>query len=255
MGGLLPGVMMGLMIAAVTYVICVKRNYRGKGHFSLKELGKSFVDAIWALLTPIIILGGIYSGFFTPTEAAAIGAFYAMLVGLFVYREMTLKSLVSAMTKAIRATAVIMLIVTTAQAFTWVMTRAMIPQKLSEVFINISSNPTVFMFVIAVLLLFLGCFLDGVAAIVILAPILAEAANGYGINPIHFGVVVITGLVLGLVTPPVGANLFVVSSVANRPIFKFVPELVPFFITAVIGYVLIILFPQLSTLIPTMLQK
>lgn len=255
LAGLIPGIIMGLVVAVTSTVICVKHNYRGSGKFSLKQAGKNFLKAILALLTPLIILGGIYSGMFTATEAAAIAALYSLIIGTFVYKELDLKKIKAIFVSSMKTTAGLMFIVACTQLLGWVLTRERVPQMLAAMFLSFTANPHIFLLLTAVLLLICGCFLDPVPAVMILAPILSPVASSYGINPIHFGTVMVVGLVVGLITPPVGVNLFVVSSIANRPVHKFIPNLVPFLVTVVVGFLIIIFVPELSTFLPLLSHR
>ncbi|MCI8649996.1 MAG: TRAP transporter large permease [Anaerotruncus sp.] len=252
LAGLLPGLFMGLLMIIVAMYICCKNKYRGSDKFNPKEAAKSLLDAFWALLTPVIILGGIYSGKFTPTEAAGIACFYSLIVGLFVYRELTFKNVLQVLYKSFKLASSIMLIVGATQAFGWVLTREGIPQAVAVWFNSMISNPTIFMLAVCVMLLVSGCFLDAVPALLLFAPILCPTAVSYGINLMHFGVVMVVTLCIGLVTPPVGLNLFVASSVGGRPAHKIIPHLPPFLATMVAGMLLIVLIPQISIFLPTL---
>ena len=246
LSGLLPGLLISfLMITLVTY-IGIKRKYRCMGKFSFRQLGKSFWRAVLALFAPVIILGGIYSGIFTPTEAAAIACLYALIIGLCVYRELTVKSMFPALYKSFKMAASIMLIVGATQAFGWVLTREGIPQAIAFWTTSVISEPMIFLFAVCLLLLVAGCILDAVPALLLLAPILCPTAVSYGIDLVHFGVVMVVVLCLGLATPPVGINLFVVSAVGRRPMHTIIPHLPPFLAVMLVGTVLIVLFPALS---------
>lgn len=255
LAGLVPGIVMGVVVAITSTVICIKNNYRGAGKFSFKSACTSFADAVLALLTPIIILGGIYSGLFTATEAAAVAALYSLVIGAFVYKELNFAKIKSILVTSMKTTAGLMLIVATTQLLGWVLTRERVPQMLAEQFMSLTTNPHVFLLLTAALLLVCGCFLDPVPAVMILAPILAPVSAGYGINPIHFGTIMVVGLVIGLITPPVGVNLFVVSSIAQRPVHKFIPNIIPFLITVIIGYLIVIFVPALSTYLPMLSHR
>ena len=246
LAGFLPGVLISfLMISAVTY-ISVKRKYRCAGKFSFTQLGKAFLDAFLALLAPVIILGGIYSGVFTPTEAAAIACFYALIIGLCAYREITFKSMFPALYKSFKLAASIMLIVGATQAFGWVLTREGIPQAIAVWTTSVISEPIIFLFAVCLLLLAAGCILDAVPALLLLSPILCPTAISYGIDLVHFGVVMVVVLCIGLVTPPVGINLFVVSAVGKRPMHTIIPHLPPFLAIMAAGVMLVVIFPALS---------
>jgi len=255
LAGVIPGIVLGIIMMIITFRICVKRGYKGEGHFSFKELGKSFIDAFWALLTPVIILGGIYTGFFTPTETAAVATLYSIFVGMFVYKSLTFKKTLSILYESMKLAAGILLIVAVTQAFGWILTREQIPQLVAAFFSGISQNPTVFLFLVFFMLLITGMFIDAVPACSIFAPIITPAAVLLGIDTVHFGIVMVVSLCIGLITPPVGMNLFVVSSISNRPVHKITKDLGPFLIASFLGMVLLILFPQLSTFLPRLINS
>ncbi|MEA5083140.1 MAG: TRAP transporter large permease [Lachnospiraceae bacterium] len=253
MAGLLPGLFLGIIVIAVVIYQCIKKGYKGVGKFSLKNAVKAFYDAIWAIFAPIIILGGIYSGLFTPTEASAICCLYCLIVGLFVYKELKVETLGKIVFKAVKTAAGIMLIVSATQAFGWVITRAGIPQFVAECVTAVISSPAVFMLAVCLILLVAGCFIDAVPALLIFAPILIPTAKEYGISLIHFGVVMVVVLCIGLVTPPVGLNLFVASSVGGQPIHKIIPHL-PVLIGAIsVGALIIVFVPAIATFLPSLL--
>ncbi len=249
LSGLLPGLFMGLIMIIVTMCICVKRNYKGSGKFQFSNVLKTFLDAFWALLTPLIILGGIYSGKFTPTESAAVACFYSLIIGVVVYKELKISEIGKVLYKSFKMAAGIMLIVGATQAFGWVLTREGIPQAVAQGFTTVIKDPTLFMFAVCAMLLVAGCFIDAVPALLIFAPILCPAASAYGIDLMHFGVVMVVTLCIGLVTPPVGINLFVASSVGNRPVHKIIPQLPWFLFSMLIGMVCVVLIPQLSLIL------
>jgi C4-dicarboxylate transporter DctM subunit len=254
LAGVLPGIVLGAIMLLVTFRISLKRGYKGEGHFSLRELVLSFIDAFWALLTPVIILGGIYSGFFTPTETAAVATLYSIIVGMFVYKSLSFRDMISILYRTMKLAAGILLIVAVTQAFGWILTREQIPQLVAAGFGSISQNPIVFMLLAVVMLLITGMFIDAVPACSIFAPIIAPTAIMLGISTVHFGVVMVVALCIGLITPPVGMNLFVVSSVSNIPVHKIIKDLRPFLISALVGIVVLVLVPQLSTFLPDLIS-
>ncbi len=252
LSGLVPGLLMGLLMIIVAVWICVKRGYKGSGKFHLPTVVKTFLDAFWALLTPLIILGGIYSGKFTPTESAAVACFYSLIIGVFVYKELKISDICPVLYKSFKGAAGIMMIVGATQAFGWVLTREGIPQAVANGFKSMISNPILFMFAVCAMLLVAGCFIDAVPALMIFAPILCPAASSYGIDLMQFGAVMVVTLCIGLVTPPVGINLFVASSVGNRPVHKIIPQLPAFLIAMFAGMAFVVLVPGLSTYLPNL---
>ena len=254
-GGIGPGLLMGLMVAIPAMYVCIKNNYRSQTPTGLKNLWSSFKSAIWAIFTPVIILGGIYSGLFTATEAAAVAALYALIVGIFVYKELNLKKMVDVLKTSMISTAGIMLIVAATQAFGWVLTFEQIPQGIAAFLTSTIGNKWVFLIIVDILMLISGCFLDPVPAVMIYAPLLAPVATQFGVDPIHFGVLMVVGLVIGLVTPPVGVNLFVASAIAERPVHRIVPKLIPFIAFCVVGLVIITFVPAISTFLPSLIGE
>lgn len=254
MGGVIPGIIMGIVVAVTAILMCKKNGIKAGRKYSLNEIIKSFFKAFWALMTPIIILGGIYSGIFSPTEAAAVATLYSLIIGLFVYKELKFKSLFNILFTSMKTTAGVLLIVATTQAFGWVLTKEQIPQLIAEWFTLLSSSPMIFLFAVAILLLIAGCFLDPVPAVMIFAPILYPTSKAFQIDPVHFGVVMVVSLCIGLITPPVGMNLFVASSVGNSPVHKIVKHIIPFIIATLIGLVIIILVPGISTFLPSLVK-
>ena len=250
LGGILPGLYLGLVLIIVVVMLCKKKGYGGGAKFN----GKAFVtvDAFWALLAPIIILGGIYSGIMTPTESSAVCCFYCMIVGLFIYRELSVKDLVKVVAEGVKSSAGIMLIVAATQVFGWVLTRAQIPQTIAKMFTENVSNGTVFLFAVCLILLVAGCFIDAVPALLIFAPIFCPTAQAYGLNMVHFGVVMVVVLCIGLATPPVGINLYVASSVGGQPVHKIIPHLPIPLLTIAIATIVLILCPPIVTLLPTL---
>lgn len=254
LAGLVPGLFLGVIVIAVVLFQCVKKGYKGSGSFVFKDVCTSFVKAIWAMLAPVIILGGIYSGLFTPTEASAVACFYCLFIGIFVYREIKPKEICSIVYSGVKSAASIMFIVGATQVFGWVITREGIPQMVAELFTSSISSPLVFLFSVCLILLIAGCFIDAVPALLIFAPIFCPTALAYGIDMIHFGVVMVVVLCIGLVTPPVGINLFVASSVGGQPIHKIIPHLPKLILAIMVGTLFIVLIPGMSTALPSMLK-
>ena len=253
--GLIAGAMIGVVLIGICIYLSHKEQWpKNEEKITFKELWKSFIGAIPAIFLPVIILGGIYSGLFTPTEASAVACFYCLIIGLFVYRELNFKSLGKVVFKSVKTAAGIMLIVAATQAFGWVLTRAGIPQMVAEGFTSVISSPTVFMFAVVFILIIAGCFIDAVPALLIFAPILIPTATQYGISLIHFGVVMVVTLCIGLVTPPVGINLFVASSVGGQPIHKIIPHLPVLIASIIAGTIAIVLIPGISTLLPALMK-
>lgn len=228
--GIGPGLIMCLSMMALVSVIARKRHYARmrERHASPKEIWHAIKRAFFPLCLPVIIIGGIRVGVFTPTEAGAISIIYALILGL-AYKELSWDKLVLSIMETIRTTASIMLIVGMASAFAWMLTRERIPQTITETIVRIISNKYVFLFVVNLFLLFVGMLIEGGAATIVLAPLLAPAAASFGIDPIQFGMVVIFNLAVGCITPPLGTVMFVTCQITGCKVNKFAKEAVPFF--------------------------
>lgn len=244
--GIIPGIIIGIALMLVVYIIAKKRGYKGTEKSSFKEFLKAAWDAKWALFVPIIILGGIYGGIFTPTEAAGVAVVYGLIIALFVYKNLKWKELPKLLIDTGVTTAAIMLIVGTATAFGKILTVEQIPRQITEGLLSVSENPVVIILMINILLLIVGCFMDTTAAIVILTPLLLPVALNLGIDPIHFGIIMVVNLAIGFITPPFGVNLFVGSGIAELSIWEIVKQIIPFLIALLICLLLIVFIPQIS---------
>lgn len=244
--GVTPGIVIGIGLLIVVIIVSKKRNYLKEPKKTNKELGKAFLEAIPALIMPVIILGGIYSGIFTATEAAGIAVAYAFLISIVFYKTINFKNINKILTQATVTTSTIMFIIASAGLFSWILTIENIPQQVAEMFTSFSTNGTVFLLVIMVLLLLVGMFMETNASIIILAPILAPVALEMGIDPVHFGIVMIVTLAIGMVTPPLGLNLFVAGKIANLRLDQVTKGMIPFYIAVVIALLIIALFPSVS---------
>lgn len=254
MAGFVPGILMGVTMCLVSWFISKKHGYQGQGSFSFKRIGRSFIDCFWALMMPVIILGGIYSGIFTPTEAAAVAAVYGALVGFFIYRELKLKDLPRTLLNAAYNTTMIMFVVGAANLFGWILTNAQVPHMLAQSFATMTSNPLVFLMLVNVLLLIIGTLINASAAIVILTPILLPVALGMGIDPVFFGVLMVINLAIGCITPPVGLDLFVVSSITGISIDKVTVKVMPYLIMLLVDLVIFTWFPSIITFLPELMR-
>jgi len=252
MAGVGPGLLQGLLVAVVAVFICKKRGFRGEGEFNWHNVWFTFKKSIWALFAPLIILGGIYSGIFTPTEASGIACFYSIVIGMFVYREITWKTLLPILSKGMKSAAGIMLIVGASGTFAWVLTRERIPDMVSRFFIGMTDSPIVFLLSVVAVVLVAGCFIDSIPIITIFTPIFYPIAEQYGISLIHLGAIMVTGTCVGLVTPPMGLNLFMSASIGNRPVHSVIKELKPFIAVIIVGLLLVMFIPGISTWLPNL---
>ena len=244
--GILPGILIGISLMLAVFIISKIKGYKGDADLPKGEIWASFKDSILALLMPVIILGGIYGGIFTPTEAAAVAVAYAFIIGVFVYKEIKIKDLVSIFSKSMTMTSIVMFIIANAGIFAWVLTREGVPQKLAMFFGNLTDSPIVFLLIINILLFVIGMFFDGSVAIIILAPLFTPIAVSLGIDPIHFGMIMITNLAIGMCTPPLGVNLFVSCQIANIRLEQITKAILPFIAIMIINVLLISYIPQIS---------
>ena len=222
LSGIIPGLMTTTLLLVVSFMHAVRGGpqYREVEPFTLMRLGRTFVAAIPALGMPVIIIGGIVGGVFTPTEAAAVAGAYGVLIACFCYRDLKLKDFPPLIMRTVSLSAAVMAIIGTASVFGWLVADARVPDLLASWIKNFTQNPWVFLLIVNVLLLFIGMFMESIAAILILVPVLMPIAIDFGINPIHFGLVVVMNFAMGMVTPPYGITLFVASSVAGRSIIQ-----------------------------------
>lgn len=249
MAGFLPGIFICLVLCVVAHFLCKKQGFEPSEKATRQEKKQAFKDAILAILMPVIILGGIYSGVFTPTEAAVIAVFYGLIVGVFVYKEIKLSDIPRILTDSAITMSTVLLIMSASTIFGWILTKLQIPQAVAKGFLGISASKYVFLLLVNILLLFIGMFCEAGAAMVILAPLLAPVAQTLGINLVHFGIIMMSNLAIGMMTPPVGVNLYVVCDTAKVKIEGMFPYLVKYFLALVAGVLIITYVPQLSLLL------
>jgi len=251
--GVIPGVLMGLALMVLCSLMA-RRLDLPKGNFPTpSELWRKFREAFWALMTPVVLLGGMLSGVFTPTEAAAVATLYALILGLFVYRSFSLARLPRLILDTVETTGVVMTLVMVAKLLGWCLAISRIPQIAGQALTAWSANPLAYLLIVNMLLLFVGCFMEGIAAMLILIPILVPVAMKLGIDPIHFGLVFVLNLMIGTVTPPVGVVLYVVSNIARISFERMSRAIVPFLIPLLVVLAAITLWPPLTTWLPSVL--
>ena len=244
--GIIPGLFVTVALLALVYVISIMKDYGGGEKYNVKEFGIAFKDAILALLMPVIILGGIYSGVFTPTEAALVAVVYGLIVGVFIYREIKIKDLFNIFSQATVMSATILFIIAGASVFAYYLTRERIPAQITEALLGITDNWIIALLIINVILLIVGTFMETAAAILILTPILAPVATALGIDLVHFGIIMIVNLAIGYITPPVGLNLFVANKIAGTRFEGVVRAIIPFVIVMFVCTLIISFIPALS---------
>jgi tripartite ATP-independent transporter DctM subunit len=253
-GGIIPGLLMGLSLSVMVYFYCKKRGYERRKRASLRELLTTFQKAFFPLLTPLIIIGGIVFGFFTPTEAAIIAVFYAVLLGL-IYKAIKLQDLPRFLRETLITTIGILFIISSANMFGWLLTISQVPQNLAVSFMSVISNKYVALIVLNLFLLLVGMFLETSAAQIILVPILVPMVIKLGIDPVHFGILMILNLMIGLMTPPVGLVLYVLASIAKVPVMKIAKLIMPYILVLFVVLLVVTFVPNLVMFLPNLLFK
>ena len=253
-GGFIPGIMMGISMMIVSWYLAKKRGIEPDGSFSVPGVVKAFKESFFALLTPVIIIGGIYGGIFTPTEAAAVAVVYGIFVGLFIYKELKFKDFPQIVFQAVIGTTMIMFLVGAANVFGWMLTNLQIPHRLGEFVVSITSSPFMFLMALNVLLLIAGTMVNASAAVVILTPIFLPVAKTLGIDPLFFGVLMVVNLAIGCITPPVGLDLFVASAISKVPIEKVMKASLPYLYALLVTLFILTMFPWFITVLPNALR-
>ncbi len=249
LAGLVPGLLLGFGLMGVTYVIAKKRNYpRNERRASLREIIRSFIEALVPLLMPLIILGGILGGIFTATEASGIAVVYALIIGFFVYRNFSLVSLKTAFVNTARTTGVVFLVIACSNLFNWVLATEQVPQMLTSFITGIINSPFVLLLLINLILLLLGTFMEGTAAMILTVPILIQMTAPYNIHPVTLGAVVVLNLMIGLITPPLGLCLFVAVGISKTTIERLSKAVIPFLLLE-IGVLMITTYIEPVTLL------
>lgn len=244
--GIFPGLLMAVSLCLIIVFYAKKMNLRGGEKLSLKRILRTGIDAIWALFMPVIILGGIYGGVFTPTEAAAVAVVYAFLISFFVYKELKIKDLRQIIPKAGISTSIVMFVIATSQSFSWLITSEQIPALVANTMLAISENVFVITLLINVLLLFLGTFLETQAIILLITPILLPLAAKIGVDPLLLGIIIVVNTSAGMITPPMAVNLFVACGITNIKIEQISRTIIPFLVAELITIILITNFPGIS---------
>lgn len=256
MAGFVPGILIGLTLIVYCHFYCKKHGYKGDEEpFSWKNAGKVAWDAKWALICPVIILGGIYGGIFTPTEAAAVAAAYGFIVGVFVYKEIKISDIFNVIRSGVLTTSTIMIVIGCAAVFTKVLAVEKIPTAVADLIVGLNANKIVILILINVVLLFVGCFMETLCAIMILAPILLPIVTAVGVNPVHFGIIMVVNLAIGFITPPLGINLFVASRVGKAQLSEVIQGIIPFIVVMIVDLLLITYIPAISTFLPNLFMK
>lgn len=241
--GFLPGILMGAILIVIALVQAYQHNYPKGAKFSLKNVLITFARAIPGLIMPGIILGGIFSGYFTASEAAAVAVIYALFVSFVVYRDMTPKKLFEIMAGSAKTSAVIMIIIACSGPFGWVLASYKIPELIAGSILVISTNKYILMFIIALVIIIAGVFMETSSAIIILTPVFLPLVQGIGVNLVHFGILFVVGIAIGMITPPVAINLFVASGITGKPIELIAKAVVPYLLGLLFVFLLIVYLP------------
>ncbi|MBY4678928.1 TRAP transporter large permease [Marinobacterium arenosum] len=252
--GFLPGVVLAISLMTLNYIRCKRAGYMGTAEgWSLSQIGNAFKTGFWSVLAPLVILGGIYSGFFTPTESAIVAIFYTLFIGLFVHRELKWKDMVHALETTTWLSGRVLLILFTATVFGRLLVENQIPAIVAESMLGLTENVYLIWLLIIGFLLFVGMFMETLAAIMILTPVLLPVTYSLGIDPIHFGIVMVCSLSIGFSTPPLGENLFVASGISDTSLEEVTAKALPFAAMSVLAVIIIAFVPQISLFLPKLL--
>jgi len=255
-GGIIPGIIAGLGLMIMVYIISKKRKFSYDDKIaSASEIIQAFWKALPPLLTPLIILGGILSGIFTPTEAAGVASLYAFILGFFIYKELNFKQVFKILYNVGKLTACVMVIVCTARIFGWALTQQRIPQQLADLLISGLGNKYLILIALNLFLLFLGCFIENTAIEIVMIPIMVPILNAAGISILQFGIVMAINMQIALITPPMGMSLYVVCKIANSKFENVVKEIIPFLIVLIIVLLLVTYVPPISLLLPNLILR
>ena len=250
LAGVIPGLIMGVFLMIAVYIISKRRNYPVHPRASLKELAASFREAVWALLAPVILLGGIFSGSFTPSEAGAIAALYSIIVSAFVYKELTWSDIPEILKEILVANAGIMLLIGAAAPLGWLLNWQGVPQALAQSLLTLTSNKWALLLLINLFLLIAGMFMEGTAIMTILVPLLLPVVTALGVDPVHFGVIFVLNLQIGGLTPPFGVLSYIVCIIAKLSLWELMKDMWPFLIALVVALLVVTFSPTLVLFLP-----
>lgn len=253
LAGIVPGILLMGLLSFVSFFIAKKNNYAKAHKASMGERMKALKEAVWSLALPIVVIGGIYSGIFTPTESAAVAVIIGLIVGFFFHKDLKLKDLPRILVDSSKTTAMLFFIITMAMVFAHILTLERIPHSIAAFVTDMNVGPIMFLLIVNVLLFIAGQFMEPTAIITILAPILFPVAMALGIDPIHFGIIMVVNMEVGMITPPVGLNLYVASGITNMPLIDVTKAAVPWLIAVIVGLILVTYVPQISLWLPNLL--
>ena len=249
--GIIPGLLLGAAFMVMNYYYSKKYNYPvSNERAGIKKILKTTLSSTLALIAPIIIIGGIITGVVTPTEAGAVAVFYTAIVGFFITKKLTIKDFIKSVNETVRNTSVVFVIMGSASVFSWLLKWEQVPQKFAGVMLNVTDNNTVLLIILSLMIFVIGMFMEEIAALILLTPVVAPVAMYAGINPLHFGIVMTLNITIALITPPMGACVYIVSAVGKVKLETLFKRIWPFVAVAMTVLLLIILFPQLVTTLP-----
>ncbi|MFG6666869.1 TRAP transporter large permease [Halomonas sp. HNIBRBA4712] len=254
LAGAVPGLLMGVAMMVTVYILAVRRGYPKEQRVPFLQLLREARTAFWALLMTVIILYGIIGGFFTPTEASIVACVYALVVGMFVYKGLSWRKLPGILVDTVLTSSALLLMVGLANLFGWILTSEQIPQMIAALILSISENPLIVLLILNLILLFVGAFMETIAALIILFPALVGVATGVGVDPVHFAVIAVLNLMIGLTTPPVGVCLFVVAGIGKLPMLSVARAIVPFLLCNLAVLLLVTYVPAISLWLPNLLM-
>jgi len=253
LAGIIPGIMLAGMMAAVSYFIAKKKDFPLIKKATSREKLVAFRGSIWSLSLPIIIIGGIYSGFFTPTESAAVAVFVGFIVGFFIHRDLKIKDIPRILIESAKTTSMLFFIITMAMLFAHILTLERIPHMIADTVVSMNVNAIVFLLLVNIILFIAGQFMEPTAILTILAPIFFPVAMALGIDPIHLGIVMVVNMEVGMITPPVGLNLYVASGITGMPLLQVTRSALPWLLAVIVGLLIITYVPQISLWLPNFL--
>ncbi|NLN65875.1 MAG: TRAP transporter large permease [Clostridiaceae bacterium] len=255
LAGYLPGALLAGSLMVIVYIITLRRNYPKGDKFNLMNVLKQLISSFWALAAILIVVVGVVAGVFTATESAAIAVIYSLIVSVFIYKGLTWKGVWKAFNECIDTLSIVLILIATSSIFGYLLTHLHVPQRAASALIGVTDNPIVLALLINLILLFLGCIMDMAPIILIATPILLPIATSIGISPIQFGIIVVLNCGIGLLTPPVGAVLFIGSAVGKVPIERLAKATLPFYLAMVVTLLLVTFIPEISMWLPSLLMK
>jgi C4-dicarboxylate transporter, DctM subunit len=255
MAGVLPGLLIGTALMGFVYYNARKHDWKLDKRPSFSEVIRTGRQGFWAILLPVIVLGGIYTGVFTPTEAAAVSVVYALVVELFIHKQCSIRDIPEICKEASILSGCLLLILSSALTFNWLLTSEEIPKQLAEFIMTHIHSPWLFLLVINCMLLVLGCFMDSVSAVLVLSPLFLETLNGYHIDIVHFGIIMVLNIEVGMLTPPFGLNLFVSMGMTNEPLTVVARGVAPFLLVMLACFMLVTYIPQISLFLPNLFLR